>query len=177
MRRLRSGFTLVEMITVIVVIALLAVLTVSATQRMLAQGKVTQCLAHLKQLGIGLQGYLAENNNTIPELAGGRLRRDEPVPVIDVALAPYISDSRIFACPADTRIAQESGTSYYWNVTLNGQVAGSLNFLRITQQTSQIPLLADKEGFHPYLDDKVNILYADGHATKELNFRTELLQK
>jgi len=30
--------------------------------------------------------------------------------------------------------------------------------------------MMDKEGYHPYEKDKVNILYADGHATKEISF-------
>jgi prepilin-type processing-associated H-X9-DG protein len=55
-------------------------------------------------------------------------------------------------------------------VTLNGQTLGNLNFLGVVAEHSRIPIVADKEGFHPYTKDKVNILYADGHATKELKF-------
>jgi prepilin-type processing-associated H-X9-DG protein len=38
---------------------------------------------------------------------------------------------------------------------------------------SRIPILGDKEGFHPYLEDKINLLYADGHVTKEVRFFTD----
>ena len=69
--------------------------------------------------------------------------------------------------------AATTGTSYYWNVALNGQALGSLNFLNFIEDHSRIPILSDKEGFHPYTDNKVNILYADGHATKELKFFTD----
>ena len=65
--------------------------------------------------------------------------------------------------------AENTGTSYYWNTALNGQALSNLRFLFTTNAT-EIPILADKEGFHPYSENKVNILYADGHATKELKF-------
>ena len=39
-------------------------------------------------------------------------------------------------------------------------------------QSAQIPVLSDKQGFHPYAANKVNILYADGHASQDLNFTT-----
>jgi len=67
-------------------------------------------------------------------------------------------------------LPQSGGTSYFWNTALNGQHIGSLDFLRMTQELSRIPVAMDKEGFHPYLKNKVNMLYADGHATKDLKF-------
>jgi prepilin-type processing-associated H-X9-DG protein len=73
-------------------------------------------------------------------------------------------------------LAKTTGTSYFWNVAINGQTASNLSFLPLlsqnTQLPSQIPIMADKEGFHPYLANKVNVLYADGHATKDLSFFT-----
>ena len=54
---------------------------------------------------------------------------------------------------------------------LNGQAAGALNFLSIRDHT-HIPILSDKEGFHVYEANKVNLLYADGHVTKDLSFVT-----
>ena len=44
--------------------------------------------------------------------------------------------------------------------------------LQLAKDSSHIPVISDKEGFHPYLKDKVNILYADGHATKDVKFFT-----
>jgi prepilin-type processing-associated H-X9-DG protein len=82
-----------------------------------------------------------------------------------------VKDPTVFACPDDRRgLAEKTGTSYHWNVALNGQRIGSLNFMRLVDEQSHIPVIGDKEGFHPYQDNKVNILYADGHATQELNF-------
>ena len=33
--------------------------------------------------------------------------------------------------------------------------------------------MSDKEGFHPYIADKINVLYADGHATQDVKFFTD----
>lgn len=38
--------------------------------------------------------------------------------------------------------------------------------------TTTIPILADKEGFHTYRENKVNILTADGQINQGLNFTT-----
>ena len=169
----RGAFTLLELLVVLTVLALLVALLVPVFQRIVESGRATACLSNLRQLGSGLTLYLSENNNTMPVLRTGRASLEEDVPVIDTVLAKYVGEPRVFACPADKAgHATKTGTSYGWNVTLNGQAVASLNFLGFTQDLSHIPILYDKEGFHPYIDEKVNILYADGHATKDARFFT-----
>ncbi len=65
---------------------------------------------------------------------------------------------------------EETGTSYFWNFTLNGQRVETAFSLVGGADLGRIPVLSDKEGFHPHVPDKVNILYADGHAASELRF-------
>ena len=49
-----------------------------------------------------------------------------------------------------------------------------LNFLNIIHDQTQVVLLADKAAYHPYLAHKVNLLYADGHADKDIpTFKTQ----
>lgn len=164
------GFTLLELLAVIGVIAVLAALVFPAVQRVIASGHATTCVANLRQIGAGLNTYLSEHGMTMPVLRGARASLDDDVPVIDNTLNQYVRDSRVFACPADPKYAKSTGTSYYWNVALNNQALADLNFMKLAQDLSRIPIVADKEGFHPYLETKLNILYADGHATKELKF-------
>jgi prepilin-type N-terminal cleavage/methylation domain-containing protein/prepilin-type processing-associated H-X9-DG protein len=166
-----SAFTLIEVIVTIGIIALLIALVVPGFWKLKADAKSTACLSNLRQLGMGLNSYLAEHDMTMPTLEAGRKSLDEKVSVIDSTLDGYVTDKRVFACPADEKgFAEKTGTSYYWNVALNGQKFGSMTFLQLTDDQSRIPILSDKEGFHPFVEDKVNILYADGHATKELKF-------
>lgn len=171
--RASHAFTLLELLVVVGVVAILAALIYPASQRVAASGRATTCVSHLRQIGTGLNLYLSENGMRMPELRAGRASLDEDVPVIDNTLNRYLSDPRVFACPADPKYAKLSGTSYYWNVALNNQPLSDLNFLHMATDHSKIPILSDKEGFHPLLKDHVNILYADGHATKDLRFWSE----
>jgi prepilin-type processing-associated H-X9-DG protein len=173
MKPTRSALTVLELLVVIAIIALLSTLIVPVFRRVTETGRATACISNLRQIGTGLSAYLTDNNNMMPILKTARESLADQVPVIDNTLDKYVADKKIFACPADRRFAALSGTSYVWNVTLNGQTLGNLNFLGVIDQHSRIPIVADKEGFHPYTKDKVNILYADGHATKELKFASD----
>jgi len=170
---MRAAFTLLELLVVIAIIAVLAAILTPVGLRVVQTGHATKCLGNLRQLGMGLSAYLSDNNHTMPTLRAGREALTEDVPVIDNTLDRYLPDRAVFACPADeARFAQRTGTSYHWNVTLNGQAVANLNFLGLVADHSRIPILGDKEGFHPYLEDKVNLLYADGHVTKDIQFFT-----
>ena len=164
------ALTILELLVVIAIIALLSTLIVPIYNRVTETGRATACLSNLRQIGVGLSAYLTDNNNMMPVLKTAREKLSDQVPVIDNTLDKYVAAKSVFACPADRKFAAASGTSYLWNVTLNGQTLGNLNFLGLIDEHSRIPIIADKEGFHPYTKDKVNILYADGHATKELKF-------
>ena len=168
-----SAFTLIELLVVIAIIAILAALAFPAYQRVVESGRATACTSNLRQLSVALSAYLSDNNNTMPVLKTARAALTDDVPVIDNTLDKYAGDKRVFACPADQPgFAARTGTSYLWNNTLNGQALAALNFLGLVEDRSHIPIMSDKEGFHPYLADKVNILYADGHATKDVKFFT-----
>jgi prepilin-type N-terminal cleavage/methylation domain-containing protein/prepilin-type processing-associated H-X9-DG protein len=164
------AFTLIEILVVIVMIAVLGVLLTPVFKRVIATGHSTSCLSNLRQIGMGLSAYLTEHDNQMPVLKTARDSKADEVPVIDNTLDKFLTDRKVFACPADRKYAALTGTSYVWNVALNGQTLGNLNFVGVVEEHSRIPLMADKEGFHPYTENKVNILYADGHATKELKF-------
>ena len=92
--------------------------------------------------------------------------------MLDNTLNKYTENPAVFLCPADHLYGQASGTSYSWNVALNGQPLSNLNFLGVLNVPSKVPILGDKEGFHRHLKDQVNILYGDGHVTQGLRLST-----
>ena len=168
----RGAFTLVELLVVLGIVAALAGLAFPVYQRMTQNSRGAACVSNLRQLGAALNLYLGDHNMTMPTLQGGRLLKSDNVPVIDNTLDVYATAAGVFACPADTAgLAAASGTSYYWNTALNRQAVAALNFFLISDESS-IPVLSDKQGFHFYAQNKVNLLYADGHATQNLNFTT-----
>lgn len=167
------GFTLLELLVTISIVLILAALAIPAYAAISARGHSTKCLSNLRQLGVALTSYLGDHDQQMPTLLAGRRSTDDEGPVLDEMLSPYTNNPSVFHCPADASLWKSSGTSYYWNVALNGQRATSLNFLNLVDDMSRIPVLSDKEGWHRYRDDKVNFLYADGHATKELQLFTQ----
>ncbi|MCH8511973.1 MAG: DUF1559 domain-containing protein [Kiritimatiellae bacterium] len=62
----RRGFTLIEMLVVIAIIALLAAIIVPSIHRALESAKSTQCASNLRQVGIAMTGYALENNGFLP---------------------------------------------------------------------------------------------------------------
>lgn len=172
------GFTLIELLAVIAIIAILVALVSAGWQRSQRYARSVTCMQNLRQIGGGLARYVAEHDGIFPELSMARSETSQNLPVIDTELRPYVPDTRLFACPDDRKgLAKKSGTSYLWNHRLNGQRLSTLSvsFLGTDpiDDPTRIMVMGDKEGFHPNLDNKLNVLYADGHASQELTFVSE----
>ncbi|MBC7980835.1 MAG: type II secretion system protein, partial [Armatimonadetes bacterium] len=119
MRSLR-GFTLVEMLVVLAIIGTLAAIIYPLSRSMIGKSREAACLTNLRSLGVGLQTYLQEHHDKMPELAAGRSSKTEDTPVLETLLLPYLETPDAFHCPADHKEFQESGSSYMWNATQNG---------------------------------------------------------
>ena len=166
-RRAPRGFTLIEMLVVISVIALLIGLLLPALSRSRDAAHGVVCLSNLRQLGVALNAYLVNSNGRLLTL-NNRAATSEPGPALDTW---FDQAPGLHACPADTAaVHAASGTSYFWNFTLNGRPIDKLDSLVGGNAGSKVPLISDKEGWHPLNTDRINILYADGHAANELNF-------
>ena len=169
------GFTLIELLVVIAIIALLAALGAGAWQRSQRYSRAVACMQNLRSIGAGLARYVGEHDGIFPELAMARTSKTDAVPTIDTELRAYVPDARVFACADDSKhLAEKSGTSYLWNNRLNGQRLATLSVSFLAMSTiddpSRIMVMGDKEGFHPNIVNKLNVLYADGHASQELTF-------
>lgn len=170
-RRTRpAGFTLVEVLVAIAVIAALAAVSVPVGSFALKRARSTACLAKLRGIGAALEAYLQDHNDLMPELDAGRGSRDEDLPVLDNTLDRYVESLDTFHCPADPGEFARSGSSYLWNSTQSGRHRLKLAFFGVERDPHGIPLVTDKEAWHP-AGDGINVLYADYHISNKLEFR------
>lgn len=166
----RRGFTLVELLVTLVIVAALAAIAYPIIRSGVRSAHQAGCLTNLRQIGTGLELYLQEHGQRMPELEAGRRSREEDLPVLETVLIDYVESESVFECPADPGEFRRSGSSYLWNTTQNGLHVTKLSFFG-TDQPSRIPLVIDKEAWHSGGGKGTsNFLYADQTAENRLRF-------
>lgn len=159
------GFTLVEVLVVLAIIGALAAIIYPISRSMIGRSREAACLTNLRVLGVGLQTYLQEHNDKMPELAAGRASKTENLPVLEILLLPYLETPAVFHCPSDSEEFQKSGSSYLWNATQNGRHVTQLALFGIKDRPDKIPLIYEKESWHP---SGMNFLYGDMSGSNKL---------
>ncbi|MDF1739972.1 MAG: type II secretion system protein [Verrucomicrobiales bacterium] len=172
--RQANGFTIVEILVVVAIVGLLAAILIPSFNRMKRSAQSTLCVGKLREIGIALNTYFLDHGSTFPTLVAARESREEDNPAIDTVLLDYVVDEYAFQCPSDHMgIFEKTGSSYFWNSLINGQKTANMDMLGLTDKASGIPIASDKENFHEHVGDGVNMLYADGHVLRELQFIVE----
>ncbi|MEM6551528.1 MAG: prepilin-type N-terminal cleavage/methylation domain-containing protein [Planctomycetota bacterium] len=178
--RPRRAFSLIELLVVLLILSVLIAIAVPVYRSTRDAARSAACLSNLRQIGIALNAYLTTTYGQLPTL-NNRATLTDPGPALDTLFAPPAFPEitpDLHRCPADlSGIHTTTGTSYFWNFTLDGQSVDTLFSIAggpTPTAISSIPVLSDKEGFHPNLDDRINILYADGHAANNLSFLDDL---
>lgn len=161
--RTHRGFTLVELLVVIGVLALLASLLLPVLARARAEGRSTACKSNLSQIAKAVQMYAGEHQSYYPRLASKPTLAPMEPRLCDV-LASYAPDPKVFRCPADHLALYETeGSSYEWNFALNGRTQDSV--IEDLMGASKTPMLYDYENFHPAAPGGYggkNVAFCDG---------------
>lgn len=161
------GFTLTEMLIVLAVVATLAGIGIPIGRSVLAKSRGAACLNQLRSLGVALESYLSDHNQILPNLAMGRSSKSDDSPVLETVLLSYVETPDAFKCPQDSREFEKSGSSYFWNHLQSELPVSRVAFFGITGRPDKIPLVSDKEAWHP---GGTNFLYADQTSSNRIRF-------
>src|SRR5947207_2523015 len=136
--RNRRGFTLIDLLVVIAIIAILAGLLLPALGKAKTKAAQTYCVNNLKQLGYGMMMYIGDNQDVLPGTASRttynfhkedwiywRTNTSKYPPVEQSPIAVHIGTvtSNLFRCPSDRdnserRTAGDPGP-YNYSYSLN----------------------------------------------------------
>jgi len=164
---------------VIAIISILAAMLMPALGRAKESARATACLSNLRQIGIGFQLYVQDNNNRLPVMRDKSVTSTNELPSPDLVLSNYVGNVNVMRCPSDKDLFATTGSSYSWNSLLNNQDADHLRVLSLNFDPHQIPLMYDKEGFHAARGPakSQNFLYADGHIKNLLAIEGTFVHK
>lgn len=172
-RSKKTGFTLIELLVVIAIIAILAAILFPVFARARENARKSACLSNLKQLGLGFQQYLQDNDGRFPGAAqlqkwanpGHWVSTDSPngtglatiptdgsAPVLTGvtanvekgAIYPYVRNTQVYVCPSN-----EAGKKKRLSYTMNCAIAGALDGV-LTEAASVILLDDESENNDGY---------------------------
>jgi len=145
----RKGFTLLELLVVVAIIALLAAILFPVFSRVRENARRSACMSNLKQLGLAIQMYNQDNDLRLP--IGTYFSGVNYVHFGQGWAGPllqYTKDTQIFTCPDDTTKVTGTNTevSYAYNTNLaigpaslgNGIPESSLNDPTLTIEMSEV---------------------------------------
>ena len=91
------AFTLIEMLTVMAIIAILSAILIPAVSASRERGRMAYCANNLGQIGKALMAYVNDNKDRLPPVS---ISNSESA--WDIDLLPYLGGvSNVFACPSD----------------------------------------------------------------------------
>jgi len=98
----RIGFTLIEILVTIAIIAILAAILFPVFARARENARRASCMSNLKQIGLGIMQYTQDYDERMPSNyvrvgTGGSIYKYWP----DL-LQPYVKSYQVFVCPSDS---------------------------------------------------------------------------
>lgn len=189
-----NAFTLIELLTVIAIIGILAALLLPALGKAKLQAKRAACANNLQQIGVGFHSFAHDHHSKFPMRVhpddGGSLWPDAEADFAGDFFAPTFQHfqavsnelvtPRILLCPADGRSAarsfaalQNANVSYF--VAANAEFGRTTSVLAGDRNLTNTPGIGAPETTPSFRwtrelhEFKGNLLFADGHVEKHNN--------
>jgi prepilin-type N-terminal cleavage/methylation domain-containing protein/prepilin-type processing-associated H-X9-DG protein len=98
-----AAFTLIELLTVIAIIGILAAILIPTVGSVRTQARQAQCVSNLRQIGVALATYADAHRGAFPETSHGAAADLEQISWV-YTLRPYLGDvDEVRLCPLDPR--------------------------------------------------------------------------
>jgi len=189
----KRGFTLMELLAVILVIAVLASLLLPAAARAKTKAQTIRCVAQLRQLGLAMALYGDDHQGLLPAAHAEVTWTNLNPPPWTRPLLSYYVTTNVLHCPAYSRLYQRSPFNYFMGgraafIEAGGQPA-SVSLPRIAFPSQYIlsgdcnspfsPTDADPDNYTtdtlfatnaPAHGHRVNVLFADKHVISGRRF-------
>lgn len=112
--RAHEGFTLIELLVVIAIIAILAAILFPVFAQAREKARQTACISNLRQVGISMQMYSQDYDETFANTEFGGNIDDAHEYYWGDMLQPYMKNWQILQCPsASQKIAFKTGVTTY----------------------------------------------------------------
>ncbi len=156
--RRKTGFTLVELIVVIGIMALLMGIIISATQSLRRGNRVSTCSFQLQQISNALKAYHFDYGSVPPRYPGYPGPFNAAAPVAGPGLvalweAGYLGNRRALHCPSDKLCTEPSNTDYYLSYMDRDTAAAALYGFDNYKYLSTRGLIAADPYFNRQLED------------------------
>jgi type II secretory pathway pseudopilin PulG len=107
------GFSLVDLLLTIAIIAILAALMLPVLSNAKARARRTACLNNLKQINLGVHLYAADNGDKTPSAGATTFISYKEVVKSYVGLhGPSSAGDKVFTCPADIFYYDDTSLAY-----------------------------------------------------------------
>ena len=121
----RNAFTLIELLTVIAIIGILAAILIPVVSSVRESARASKCVSNLRQIGMAFHAFAADNQDRFP----GLFYNGQPSHPL-LQLLEYADDPEVFICPSDP---EPENYNFYYNGghgSINRNVLGNHGYGR-----------------------------------------------
>lgn len=168
----QNGFTIIEILVVICIIALVTTMASPMIGRAIDKAQSVKCMSNLRQIGVAVANFATENEGKIP-----KIETDPDHPIYEPedeargmleTLEPYGITQNALSCPSDRKddnYFKARGNSYEWIPITDDENKNSPSIYRRSGQRaakpSRVRITMDVENVH---FGRRNFLFLDGHV-------------